>query len=100
MATNREPNWEDLVSLWAHGRPPATMYIYAPVVNHFLNFIGNIQPREVELKHLQNYENLFDHQKPRTRARKMSTLRSLLSFAHRIGAIAFDPGKALRCPCR
>lgn len=94
----KEPGWEELVNLWVHGRPESTLSVYKPVVAHFLNFIQHIPPPEVGLKHLQAFEDLFDRQKPRTVARKIATVKSLLSFAHRIGAISFDPGKALRCP--
>ena len=93
----KEPVWEDVIALWVHGRPESTLYVYRPVIAHFRNF-AQCSLQDVELKHLQAFEDLFGHQKPNTRKRKIAAVESLLGFAHRIGAIRFNPATALRSP--
>jgi integrase/recombinase XerD len=95
---NTSPPWDDMIRLWAHGRPESTMSTYRPVIAHFRNFIGQVPIGKVTLEMLQDYANLFKKQQPRTVARKMSTIKSLLGFAYRMGATAIDVSRLLRIP--
>lgn len=88
--------WESLVPLWLHNRPLTTQEVYEPVIQDFRKFLGGRLISQVTLKDLQDYENQFIHQKPRTTARKLATIKSLLTFGHRTGLLAVDVGKAHR----
>jgi integrase/recombinase XerD len=95
----KQATWDDIIGLWAHGRPESTMYVYRPVVAHLRNFAQNIQPQQVDLKLLQDYMDLCSKdQLPATVKRKVSTIKSLFTFAERIGAIEKNPAKALQMP--
>jgi integrase/recombinase XerD len=100
---SRAANWDDLRTLWAHGRPASTLYVYNPVIAHFLNFIGQVPPKDITrengVRMLQEFENLFrKKQKASTVKRKMCTIRSLLEYAYRIGAIPVDVSRMVRVP--
>lgn len=90
------PEWEPIISLWEHGRPASTMKVYMPVVRDFQAFCRPMRIGQVTLAVLQQYEETWGHLKRSTINRKMSTIKSILGFAHRIGAIPFDVGRALR----
>jgi len=92
----RGPDWEHIIELWKHGRPSSTLYVYLPVIAHFRAFCHPLRIGEITLDVLQSYEDSWSHLKRRTINRKMATVKSLLGFAHRIGTIPFDVGRALR----
>ena len=94
----KQPGWDDIIALWSHGRPEATMYIYRPVIAGFRNFVANIPPQQVTLQHTQQYLDQFKDQLPATRKRKLCSLRSLFQFAYKVGAIERDPTMALLTP--
>lgn len=90
--------WNELVGLWIHGRLESTQSVYLPVIQEFRDFVDGIPISAVTLKHLQDFADTFSDQKPATVARKLATVRSLLTFTHKIGMIPFDVGRALRSP--
>ena len=90
--------WDEIVTLWLHARPESTCLIYAPVIQHFRLWLGDKPMAQISLKDLQDYAVSFFHQKPRTVARKLCTVKSLLTFAQKVGLIPFNVGGALRLP--
>jgi integrase/recombinase XerD len=64
----------------------------------FLDFVGK-PLRAVTLGDLQAFADSLDG-KPATRARILATIKSLLSFAAKLGALRFNVGAALRTPAR
>jgi integrase/recombinase XerD len=84
--------------MWLHGRPEGTRDIYLPVIQDFRKHVGDKPVSAVTLSDLQGYADLYATQKQSTIDRKLSTVRSLLTFAHRTGMIPFDVGRALRLP--
>jgi len=95
-APQNNPEWEQIIALWEHGRPASTMTVYMPVVRDFQAFCYPLRPGQVTLEILQQYEKTWSHLKRSTINRKLSTIKSILGFAHRIGATPFDVGRALR----
>jgi integrase/recombinase XerD len=90
---------EQLVELWLHGLSKHTERAYRKDWSDFRAFIrkpirsvtlGDIQAFAIRL----NASRLNDG----SRHRKLSTLKSLFSFAHRIGFLAFDTARPLRLP--
>ncbi|MEW6031539.1 MAG: tyrosine-type recombinase/integrase [Bacillota bacterium] len=88
---------EKLVAMWLHGRPEHTRRAYAgDVARLFANAGKGL--RELTLTDLQAFADSLSDYAPASRARILSTARSLLAFAHRTGYIPFNVGSALRLP--
>ena len=87
-----------LVSLWLAARPESTLAVYRPVAEDFLSTLDG---REGGLRVLTAAEVIEWAERligePATRARKVSTIKSLLTFAWRTGYTVYNVGKALRC---
>jgi hypothetical protein len=98
-APNPDDEWNLAIELWSFGRPESTRQVYLPVIHAFHRWLGAKRLAEVTLQDLQRYSNeLMRSQKLRTVQRKTATIRSLLSFTHRIGMLMYNVGAALRLP--
>ena len=87
----------ELLALWLHGRGPHTGRAYAADARAFLAHVG--QPlREITVGCLQGYSDSLAGLTPASRARKLAAVKSLLSFAHRLGYTTFDVGRPVRLP--
>ncbi len=86
----------ELVALWLHGKSPNTIRAYGDDVAAFRRFTGKAL-RATYLSDLQRYaESLVGA--PATRGRRLKTLKSLLSFATRMGYLPFNAGAAIHGP--
>jgi integrase/recombinase XerD len=86
---------QHLVALWLAARPQSTVMVYRPVALAFLECLpGGLQQATVA-EVVAWMEALGGE--PATKARKVSTAKSLLSFAWRTGYTAYNVGRALRC---
>ncbi len=85
-----------LVELWLAGRPETTQAVYKPVVVEFLGFIGK-GLQEATVADVIRWSEMLTGADV-TRSRKVSTVKSLLSFAHRTGYTLFNVGLPLRVP--
>jgi integrase/recombinase XerD len=74
-----------IVELWLHGRRPSTVKTYLKSLEDFRAGIGGKSLRMVTLADLQAYDNALTGLKPATRAKRLSALRSLFSFASSSG---------------
>jgi integrase/recombinase XerD len=86
---------EHLVKLWLSARPESTIRVYARVAKSFLSRI----PGSVKTVTVADVVAWMDTLggAPATRAREVSTVKSLLSFAWRTGYCIYNVGRALRC---
>jgi integrase/recombinase XerD len=91
-------DWERIIPIWLHGRPAITCERYAPVIRDFREFVKSKTIGTVRLEDLQAFQDTLAGQKEATIRRKMSTIKSLLSFSHKTGLIPFNVGAALRMP--
>jgi integrase/recombinase XerD len=85
-----------LVQLWLAGRPEATRGAYEPVVAQFLAALPNGGLVPATVADVITWAEALDGG-PATVARKVSTVKSLLSFAYRTGYVPFDVGRTIRC---
>lgn len=90
---------EHLVVLWLTGRPTTTQRVYRMTVSRFL---ARLQAKGLSLQ-TATVADLIEwvdtlSGAPRTKARAISTVKSLLTYAHRTGYTVFNVGRALRCP--
>ena len=84
-----------IVRLWLHGRAENTIAAYRRDVARFFAAAGK-QLVDVQLADLQSFADSMSTSSPATRARHLAAVRSLISFAARMGYLTGDPGKALR----
>jgi len=87
----------ELVGMWLHGRGPATTRAYAADAAAFLGHVGKTL-RAVTLGDVQGFVDSLAGRAPASRARKISAVKSLLSFAHRAGYLVFNVGAPVRVP--
>lgn len=88
---------EHMLQLWLHGRSPRTVRVYEADARAFLAFIEKTIA-EATVGDLQDFGLSLEHLATATQARKLSAIKSLLSFAHRLGYVAFNIGAPVRLP--
>jgi integrase/recombinase XerD len=86
-----------LVALWLHGHSPATQRAYAADLATFRAVVPG-PLRQVGLGDLQAYQDSLAALAPATQARRLSALKSLLSFGQRTGFLPVNVGAAIRLP--
>jgi integrase/recombinase XerD len=86
-----------LIALWLHGRSPATQRAYGADLAAFRSLIPT-PLRQLTLGDLQVYQDSLAALAPTTQARRLSTIKSLLSFAQRTGFLPVNVGAAIRLP--
>lgn len=85
-----------LIELWLSGRPESTQSVYRPVVDEFLTLVQK-GLQDAQVADLVRFsESLVGSEA--TRYRKVSTLKSLFSYAHRTGYCLFNIGLPIQCP--
>ena len=88
---------DQVLAIWLHGRSLHTQRAYRADIERFR--AGAEKPfRQVALADLQQFADSLGDLAPASRYRTLSALKSLLAFAHRIGYLPFDVGRALRLP--
>jgi integrase/recombinase XerD len=87
----------ELVALWLHGRGKATTCAYRADAAALLDHVGK-PLRTVTLGDVQGFIDTLAGLAPASRARKISAVKSLLSFAHRTGYLVFNVGTPIRLP--
>src|SRR3954447_10770199 len=92
-----EDNDARLTSLWLHGRSPATQRAYAADLAAFRALVP-APLRQVSLSDLQAYADSLAALAPTTQARRLSSVKSLLSFGQRTGFLPVNVGAAIRLP--
>ena len=85
-----------LIELWLHGRNGLTIGVYSVDIGSFLGIVQK-PIRAITLGDLQTWADTLTGA-PATRARRIAVVRSLLSFAVRMGYIPLNVGAALRSP--
>lgn len=87
-----------LVGLWLHGRTRNTATAYRADVNRFHSFVAGRPLRECRLQDLQAFADSLEGMAVTSRARILSSVRSLFAFGHRLGALPFNTGAPLKSP--
>ncbi len=87
---------DGLVDLWLHGKSLHTIRAYRDDIAAFRTFSGK-SLRATYLSDLQKYADTLQGALA-TRSRRLKALKSLLSFAARLGYMPFNVGAAIRGP--
>jgi len=88
---------EQLLKLWLHGRSANTQRAYGTDAARFLTHVAK-PLRYVTLADLHDFADSLRELAPSRQCRVLSSVKSLLSFSHRLGYLAFDVGRPLRLP--
>jgi integrase/recombinase XerD len=90
-------NDAQLIGMWLHGRSTGTARAYRADVRDFLIQCGK-SIRAVTVGDVHAFADSLAHLAAASRARKLSAVKSLLSYAQRLGYAAFNVGAAVRLP--
>jgi len=90
---------EQLISLWLHGKSPHTKRAYKSDIQQFFKFVNKPLPAII-LSDLQNFSDSLDEKdlSAGSKRRVLSSVKSLISFAHKLGYLAFDVSRPLILP--
>ena len=90
-------NDEQVIALWLYGRSPHTQKAYAGDIVRFFKYV-NKQLRYITLGDLQSFADslINENLKPASQHRILAAVKSLISFAYKIGYLKFDISKPLR----
>ncbi|AFZ15569.1 integrase family protein (plasmid) [Crinalium epipsammum PCC 9333] len=88
-----------LLELWLHGKSLETQKAYIRDIKSFLNFVSQ-SIVSVTLTDIQNWDNQMIelHLASATRARRLSAVKSLLSFGCKIGVLQVNVGLPVSTP--
>lgn len=85
-----------LIELWLHGRSPNTRLAYQRDLARFLAFVGK-PVREITLRDFQAFADSLDGSVG-TKRRVIAAIKSLFSFALKLGYVRFSVAAAVRAP--
>jgi integrase/recombinase XerD len=90
---------EQVIALWLHGRSPHTQKAYSKDIRNFVNIVAK-SFTIVTLGDLQNYADSLAAKdlKPISCHRILSSVKSLFTFAYKLGYLRFDVGRPLKLP--
>ncbi len=88
---------DGLMRLWLHGRPETTWRAYQADADRFCAFVAK-PLRMVTVGDVQAFSDSLAHLADASRARSLSAVKSLFSYGHRIGYLAFNVGAPVRLP--
>jgi hypothetical protein len=89
----KEPWVEDFLRRPTSG---LTKSIHCTGLQLFYEWYGNKPLRDLLLRDLVDYQNSLGHLAPTTARRILNSVRSLLTFGHQNGFLAFNVGRPLR----
>jgi len=97
--TEQADNDTQVITLWLHGRSQQTIRVYTSDIKKFLSQVQNTF-NTVTLGQLQQFADELEDVglQPTTRHRILSAVKSLFSFAHKIGYLKYNVTGALRLP--
>lgn len=91
---------DQLINLWCHGKSPETSEAYRRDLSYFLAFVGNKPLWEVTLNDVQEFSDALSlkNYALATIRRRLSAVKSILSFGHKIGVLPVNVGFPLIVP--
>lgn len=86
-----------LIGLWLYGRPVTTARAYRYEVEALMSVIGK-PLATVTVGDLQGYFDGLSHLSPATQSRSINSIKSLFTFAMKLGYLRFNPMAVIRSP--
>jgi integrase/recombinase XerD len=97
IAPSHDDNRDDqLIRMWLHGKAETTQRNYRRIIGEFRAFVAK-PLGSVTLGDLQDYADSLTGAVS-SQAVTLAAVKSLLGFAHKLGATRFDVGRALKLP--
>lgn len=87
---------EHLIELWLHGRGPRTRRSYETAIRTFRAFVAGTPLRAVRLGDVHAYMDSLAHLAASSQVTRMAAVKSVLSFALRVGYLPVNVGAAVR----
>ncbi len=97
MAAGQADSDAEVIALWLHGRSAHTQRAYAHDIGRFQAYVAR-PLAQVKLRDLQGFSDSLVGLADGSRARALAAVKSLLTFAQKIGYIPFNVGAALELP--
>lgn len=88
---------ERLIAMWLAGRPSNTVRAYSTDIARLRDHIHK-PLRRITASDLIGWTDTLGRLKPASQYRRLSAVKSLFSYAHKLGYIQLDPAAALRMP--
>jgi integrase/recombinase XerD len=88
-----------LIELWLHGKSAHTQRAYRSDLQHFMDHVGGRALATVTLADVQGFAARLAAA-PDSNARRLSGVKSLFAFAHRVGFLQFDVARPVKTPAR
>ncbi len=96
--TSQATHDQQVVALWLHGRSNHTQRAYQTDAKLFFHFLHNKPLQTITVGDIQAFISSLQSLASSTQARRISCIKSLLSYAHRIGYIPFNVGAVIKSP--
>lgn len=94
---NQASSDAQLIELWLHGKSAHSQRAYLSDVERFTSFVGKAL-QAVTLADLQSFVDSLAELSPNSQKRIVSSVKSLLSFGHKLGYLPFNVGGAVKSP--
>lgn len=88
---------EHLISMWLSGRPKTTQRAYTSDIARFRKYVAK-PIRSLTAADIIGYAESLGKLALASQHRLLSSVKSLMSYAHRLGYVSLDPAAALRMP--
>lgn len=88
---------DQLVALWLHGRPAKTQKAYLAAAGRMRAIVGK-PLAGITLGDLQGFADALADLSPSSQKQIIASIKSLLTFGHKVGYLAYNVGAALRLP--
>lgn len=89
---------DSVIDLWLKQHAPLTQQAYARDIKAFRAFLGYKQLQQITLADLQALKDSLDYLAEATAARRISAVKSLLTFCHEAGYTLFNVGAVFKAP--
>lgn len=88
----------ELIDIFLSTKPSEkTQLLYRYTVDQFMNFVGK-DLRNIRLEDVVSYGKSLESNRPATRAQRISTIKSLLSFAQKVGYVPLNVAAVISAP--
>ena len=88
---------DQMIALWLETkRNPGTQQQYANAIRQFLDVIGH-PLQSIVLEDMGRWMETIAHLRPVTQNQRVAIIKSLFSFAHKLGYLRVNVGATLRC---
>jgi len=89
---------DKFLGMWLYGKADTTKKSYLRIIGRFFDFIGSDNLHDIGLDSLQDWSNSLSNLKTNTLRTYQGCIKSLLTFAHKLGYTRYNAGVLLKSP--